>query len=492
MSPPSLIAASGAARTLRAMTLSPVVALLLLIASLVPPNAGAQSLLWSAHLHGEVPPWQIPSFGERSRGTLVATPLMPSWDPDSRSVMLLSDAGEPGIVLAGSAQVGDSIQTEPPGTPWLSKIARSDGRLLWDWHPADYAEGYLSEAVIDAAGDIAAIGTHYTPDYDVGFFVVKIDAATGALRWRVDGPIGDTFGTGIALDAAGNVVVSAVDTLRTHVIAKYDRDTGAPIWSSGVSEPDAWNDALVVVDAADNVVAAGGYEVNNNGEVVEDGLQVSKFRGTDGALLWRQRFVSDFGATVYALRTLGEGDVVVAGWFGGGVSLARLASATGAVVWERGDVDPEDMLVDGEGRIVVAGGIPLPDSSLRIEDIQRIDAASGSTLWRQQLYARTFSSAWRVALGVDGQLLAGLTVEQGDDVFGAAGIDLATGALRWWYAPPGVGADDDRFPVGILQAPDGAIVYGGLNYVPADDEATWTVYELAPIAADTVFLGCFD
>ena len=451
-----------------------------------------QSLAWSAPLYAQVPPWQITPFDDRARGTLADTPFMPDWDPDSRTVMLLSDAGEAGIVLAGRAQIGDSFQTQPPGTPWLAKIARANGAPLWTWHFADYSEGYLAEAVVGADGDIVAIGTQITRDYDVGFFVVKVDAVTGALLWRVDGPIGDTFGTGLALDAAGNVVVSAVDTWVMHTVAKYDRDTGALLWSTGVPDPDAWDDALVAVDDAGNVVAAGGYEISENGQVLEDGLQVAKFRGSDGQLLWTRRFVSEFGAAVHALRTLPSGDVAVAGGFAGDIELVRLDGDTGGVRWERGGLDIEDMLVDPEGRIVVAGWVDAPGTNIEVEDIQRLDAADGSTLWQQQFYARTFSGAWRVSIGIDGQLLAGFTVEQDRNMFGAAGLDLKTGKLRWWFAPPDAAADDDRFPIGIVQTSDGAVYFGGFNYVPADDEETWTTFKLAPIAADTIFLGGFE
>ena len=440
-----------------------------------------------------MPPWQLAPFGENARGTLADTPFMPDWDPDARSVMLLSDAGDPCVVLAGRAQIRDSFQTQPPGTPWLAKIARADGALLWTWHFADYAEGYFAEAVIDAGGDIVAIGTHFLPNYtSFGLFVIKVDAATGALRWRVDGPLQDVFGTGVALDASGNVLVTGVHDWVAQEVSKYAGDTGALLWSAGVPDPDAWNDALVAVDDDDNVVAAGGYEISDNGQVVEDGLQVAKYRGSDGHLLWTRRFVSDFGATVHALRILPGGDVAVAGGFAGDIELVRLRGDTGVAVWERADLDAEDMLVDAEGRMVVAGAVNAPDTIIPVEDIQRIDAADGSTLWRQQLYARTFSGAWRVRIGTDGQLLAGFTVEQGRDMFGAAGLDLATGALRWWYAPPGVGSDDDRFPVGILQSADGAIYFAGFNYIPANDLSTWTTYKLAPIAADTVFLGGFE
>ena len=487
------IAACRAWPTPRARTRFSFFAPALLIALFVMHEADAQTLAWSAPLYGQVPPWQLAPFDENARGTLADTSFMPDWDPDARSVMLLSDAGTPGVVLAGRAQIRDAFQIQPPGTPWLAKIAQADGALLWTWHFADYAEGYFAEAVIGADGDIVAVGTHFLPNYTAfGLFVIKIDAATGALRWRVDGPMQDVFGTGVALDAVGNVLVIGAHDWVAHEVTKYAGDTGALLWSAGVPDPDAWDDAIVVVDSDDNVVAAGGYEISDNGQILEDGIQVAKYRSSDGHLLWARRFVSSFGAMVHALRILPGGDIAVAGGFADDIELVRLRGDSGAVVWERADLDAQDMLVDDEGRIVVAGSPNAPDTIIPIEDIQRLDAANGTTLWRQELFARTYSAAWRVRIGIDGQLLAGFTVEQGRDMFGAAGLDLATGALRWWYAPIGVGADDDRFPVGILQGADGAIYYGGFNYIPADDQLTWTTFKLAPIAVDTIFLAGFD
>jgi hypothetical protein len=477
---------------LRTPSFYPSSVLALLIASLMAQGVSGQTLVWSAPLYAQVPPWQIAPFGDGTRGTLADSPFMPDWDPDSRTVMLLSDVGEAGIVLAGRAQIGDSFQTQPPGTPWLAKVTRADGAPLWTWHFADYAKGYLAEAIVGADGDIVAIGTHFLPDTTFGLFVVKVDAATGAQRWRADGPLQDTFGTGIALDASGDVIVTAVHDWVAQEVTKYSGSTGTLLWSAGVPDPDAWDDALVAVDDAGDVVAAGGYEITENGQVLEDGLQVAKFRGSDGQLLWTRRFVSEFGAAVHALRILPGGDVAVAGGFVGDIELVRLDGDTGVVRWERGGLDAEDMLVDPDGRIVVAGSVNAPESSIPVEDIQRLDAADGSTLWRQQFYARTFSGAWRVSIGLDGQLLAGFTVEQDRNMFGAAGLDLETGALRWWFAPPHADADDDRFPVGIVQASDGAIYFGGFNYVPADDADTWTTFKLAPIAADTIFLGGFE
>lgn len=406
--------------------------------------------------------------------------------------MLLSDAGTPGIVLAGRAQVDYSFQTQPPGTPWLAKIAQADGALLWTWHFADYAEGRFAEAAIDAHGDIVAIGTQFLTDDSLDLFVIKVDAATGVLRWRVDGALQNTWGTGIALDADGNVLVTAMHDGVALEVKKYANDTGTLLWSAGVPDPDSWNDALVAVDGDANVVAASGYEISDGGKDREDGIQIAKFRGTDGQILWSRRFVSQFLSRVHALRILPGGDIALAGGFANDIKLIRLDGHTGTVVWQRGDLDAEDMLVDSEGRIVVAGAVNAPDTIIPVEDIQRIDAGNGATLWRQQLYARTYSGAWRVRIGTDGQLLAGFTVEQNRNMFGAAGLDLATGTLRWWYAPPDAGADDDMFPIGIMQSVDRAVYFGGFNYVRADDEHTWTTYKLGPIAADTIFLGGFD
>ncbi len=96
------------------------------IAPLMTLDVDAQTLAWSVPLYAQAPPWQIAPFGDGTRGMLAHTPFMPDWDPDSRTVMLLSDAGEAGIVLAGRAQIGDSFQTQPPGTPCAATDALED------------------------------------------------------------------------------------------------------------------------------------------------------------------------------------------------------------------------------------------------------------------------------------------------------------------------------------------------------------------------------
>ncbi|HEY0181158.1 MAG TPA: hypothetical protein VGC30_16210 [Dokdonella sp.] len=158
-------------------------------ALLLSQSAAAQSLVWTESLYAHVPPWRDALFDAGQGGNLIDSPSMPDWDANTRSVMLLSEAGEPGIVLAGRAQIEDvSLPIQPAGTPWLAKIARTDGALLRTWHLDDYARGEFAEAVVDSTGDIVAVGTQWFSDRSYGSLVIKVDAATGAVRWRVDGP----------------------------------------------------------------------------------------------------------------------------------------------------------------------------------------------------------------------------------------------------------------------------------------------------------------
>jgi hypothetical protein len=437
-----------------------------------------------------VPPWQV-AFGEQRRGTLADSPFMPDWDPSSRRVMFISDAGEPGIVLAGRAEISDvGMPVQPAGTPWLAKISRADGTALWTWHLDDYALGYFTEAAADAAGDVVAAGTQRFPDNSSGPLVISVDGATGATRWRVDGPA-QFSALGVALDPDGNALVTAAQDHVRQDVSKYARDTGALLWSSAMPDYAVWDDALVRVDGNGDVVAAGAYELFASRTVVEDGLQIAKFRGTDGQLLWSRRFVNAFMATVHALRVLPDGDVVLAGDFANGVDLVRLEATTGATAWQRGDVGASDVLIDHEGQIVVSGTVNAPGTTIPVGDVQRLDATNGSTLWRRQFSPDAYTVAWRMEIGSDGQLLVGLSDGDGAIPFEAAGLDLATGGLRWWFASGDRGYEE-TFPVGIVQDADGALYFGGFNYVPTDADPTWTTFKLAPIAADTIFASGLD
>ena len=155
----------------------------LLIASLMTRDVQGQSLAWSAPLYAQVPPWQLGPFGKRERGILASTPFMPSWDPDARSVMLLSDAGEPGIVLAGRAQIDDSFQTQPPGDATALRedraaTARRSGPGTFRDHQRVLASPEAASLFLD--GDIVTIGTQVIAITTSGSSWSRSIAAIGA------------------------------------------------------------------------------------------------------------------------------------------------------------------------------------------------------------------------------------------------------------------------------------------------------------------------
>jgi outer membrane protein assembly factor BamB len=437
-------------------------------------GASAQSVDWMSPIYAEVPPWS-------GGGGLQDSSFMPDFDPSSRHQMLLSDAGTPGVVVSGGGQI-DEEDLWTPSTPWIAKIAIADGAPLWRWHPDDYSRGSFSEIAVDGAGDVVAVGSQASP---AGFLLVKFDGATGAVRWRVDGAV-EYVGLGVAFDSHGNVVMTATRENVEQAALKFAGENGAFLWASSIPDAEDWGDGLIALDAAGNAAIGGAYSVGNDGSR-EDGLQIAKVAGDDGHAFWCRRFAGGFMDTVHTIDTLPNGDVVFAAGYGSGARVFRLDAETGETVWEHADVGTDDVVVDGDG-FIVAGGF-IVDGNREIADLQRIDPATGGTLWRRQFPEYFYTTVRQLAIGSDGQLLAALS--EGDEfiAFEAAGFDLRTGELRWWYAPTWEYHPIERsFPVGIVQNGAGNVLFGGYkNDFPV--YSTWAVYSLAPIAADTIFLS---
>lgn len=434
-------------------------------------GACAQGVDWMSPIYAEVPPW----FGG---GGLQDSSFMPDFDPSSRHQLLLSDAGTPGVVVSGGGQIGEE-GLWIPSTPWIAKISAEDGSALWRWHPDDYSGGSFSEIAVDGAGDVVAVGSR------AGFLIVKFDGATGAVRWRVDGAA-EYAGLGVTVDRAGDVLMTATHENVEQVAQKYAGENGALLWASAIPDAEDWGDGLIALDANGNIVIGGAYSVSD--EVSrEDGVQIAKIAGDDGRELWRRRFLGGFMETVHTIDTLPNGDVVFSAGYGSGAQVVRLAADSGETLWERADIGTDDVVIDPEGSIV-AGGF-IVDGNREIADLQRIDPATGATLWRRQFPDYFYTTVRQLSIGSDGQVLTALS--EGDEfiAFEAAGFDLRTGALRWWYAPPWEYRPiEHSFPVGIVQNGAGNVFFGGYkNDFPV--YSTWAVYSLAPIAADTIFLS---
>jgi len=197
---------------------------------------------------------------------------------------------------------------------------------------------------LDAAGDVVVTGLSVGSGMNNDYATLKYSGASGTTSWsggaivdgaaRYNGPANDNdFAQALALDAAGNVVVTGSSigsgTGADYATLKYSGATGAPQWSGGaiVGGAARFNGAAsgddqayaLTLDAAGNVVVTGtsfGNGTNND-------YATLKYSGTTGAALWsgggvvngaaRYNGTGNGNDLAHALALDASGDVVVTG-----------------------------------------------------------------------------------------------------------------------------------------------------------------------------------
>jgi outer membrane protein assembly factor BamB len=410
-------------------------------------------------------------------GDPVRSPFLPLEHSYSHKlpVMQFCGAGAEGIVLVGGGVIGEEDGPWTPTTPYAAKISALDGHVLWAWQPQpnDPPNGSLSSLAVDAAGDVIVLGSSRAEGSAQGaFLLAKLDGAAGQLIWRVTGPE-QTSGSAVAVDAAGDVLMTA-EAPDGQRVAKYAGVDGSPIWSSTMEDGNtSWDDFTLVVDASGDAIA-GGYW--NSGQF---GLQVGKFRGRDGAELWRYRQPSEqFDAELEVLRVTRSGDVLFQAYPDG---LIRLAGSTGRIVWQRineGGVLPWEILVDATDRIFISGR-RYPETNAVVA---RVDPMTGATLWTSepppQPTAQS-SAVTHLGIGYDGQLVAAWSALATEYLnLGGANIDPESGEwthfVRFGNTDPLASAGET---VGVLAEPGGGF-FVGTRISERHEDDTWTLFEL--------------
>ncbi len=219
--------------------------------------------------------------------------------------MRLIPAAVVALALSGCAvmdPVIDFVKGTPSGpkpAPLPTLTTTKEVRLLWSAN-VGAADRFIFAPAL-AGGSVYAAGRSGT--------VARLDAATGAERWRV--AVERTLSGGVGADAR----TVAVATEEGEVIA-LDANTGAVRWraraSSEVLAPPAIGGGVVMVRAIDNRIFAFGEE---------DGKRRWVYQRAPTPLLVR----SPMGLTVL-------GDLLFAGFSGG--KLAAIALNNGTVRWE--------------------------------------------------------------------------------------------------------------------------------------------------------------
>jgi Putative Ig domain/PQQ-like domain len=255
------------------------------------------------------------------------------------------------------------------------KFEGVSGAELWrkDIH-GNGTDGYYNQAnavAVDAAGNVVAAGMTGNTETGPDFTVVKLSGMNGAEFWRqiiygtdyylcYDDYFCAEAANAVAVDAAGNVVAAgSINNLTSHLdftVVKFDGASGVELWRKEANGPHNLGDEAlaVVVDAAGNVVAAGGSIV-------------IKYSGVDGA---EHKFIN--GGAVYVSAVIEDalGDVVVAGngnYNTGTFSdftVIKFSGVNGAELWRQvlnGTANGPDwagaLALDMAGNVVVAGSI---------------------------------------------------------------------------------------------------------------------------------------
>lgn len=240
---------------------------------------------------------------------------------------------------------GNAICGTSDGHFYTAKYAAADGAMIWEKARAS-AYGYLSAVAVDAHGNVIVTGAS-GGDGSLDYYTAKYEAASGALMWekQFDGPLrGQDVATAVSVDAEGNIVVTGRSQKGVndqffyydsdYLTIKYAAADGAVLWETRY---DSWDDGddfanAVAVDAAGNVVVTGSSAMGAGEWFGPANTYTAKYGAADGALLWERREGS--GATALALDA--SGNAVVTGVVGAGFYTAKYAAADGATLWGRG------------------------------------------------------------------------------------------------------------------------------------------------------------
>jgi hypothetical protein len=217
-----------------------------------------------------------------------------------------------------------------------------DGGLVWDtvyWHSlaGEPVSGLLPvRAVTDASNAIYVTGSALTSATQEDVVVCRFES-TGGLDWAriVDGPR-HTFDTGrdIALDASGNVLVSAtsvcLNDLSNAVVLKYSPD-GTPLWTYTYKPNSNWESQgrdIAVRNGNEVYMSASGYDVTGGpSECLL--LKLS----SSGETLWTRADTASSLNTWASLAVDTSGNAYVVGQYGRTMR-TRKYSASGSLLWK--------------------------------------------------------------------------------------------------------------------------------------------------------------
>jgi predicted Rdx family selenoprotein len=349
------------------------------------------------------------------------------------------------------------------------------------------AEDVARTVVVDGDGHVLVVGT--TDDRRSGTvcLIQKFDGATGQRLWeRVFSDFGAVTIGEARLDRQDALVLAGVGPARgastqfgTYFLAKISGADGAVLWKRegpGANSRSEGQQAKLAVDGAGDVVLAGATFTATSG--FDTPSYVGKYRGSDGSLLW-ERITEGVYELPKALACDSKGDVVMASSaprvleHGLDFVVAKLAAATGQLVWEaryngpeNGPDEPAAMATDGADHVIVIGKSSGPTGSPTSFATVKFDSADGSMKWERRHRGPT---GWDQPTGVavdaqDAVVVTGISPGQSlnlSDIY-TAKYASDDGSVLWDRRWPATGFSGGH-PVRVTVDTAGDVVVAGTS-----------------------------
>ncbi|UOG73187.1 SBBP repeat-containing protein [Hymenobacter tibetensis] len=335
------------------------------------------------------------------------------------------------------------------GSNWnyLTIKYSASGQQLWVARLEGRSDASNSTKIaLDAAGNVFVTGRNtYVLGGTNDYTTLKYDGASGQQLWVATygtstGYIGTHLPTDIAVDAAGNVVITGTSyggasTSDDYATVKYNGASGQQLWATRYTGPGNGNDEAnaLALDATGNVYVTGAIDSD---EVATNQEYATIKYSASGQQLWEARYAGQGpGRSADVAKDIAvdaAGDVYVTGetensklFYNEDYATVKYAGASGQQLWvaiynSSNDLSDSatDLVVDALGNVYVAGTSYSDTSTDADYTTVKYAAASGQQLWEAR-YAG-------ITKGFDQP--SDLTVDAAGDVYitGNSNEDYAT------------------------------------------------------------------
>lgn len=353
----------------------------------------------------------------------------------------------------------------------VAKYSAVDGSVIWQKSYDTPVNSYdeAKEGAVDAAGNVAVTGYSFVSGGNQDYLTARYAAADGTLLWvkRYNGAANaDDQGRAVAVDADGNVVVTGHSwngsNWDIHTL-KYAAADGAILWEQHFNGPANGQDygTVIAVDSTGNVVIAGSSASD---------YYTAKYAAADGALLWQTTYTRG-DDQIMSMTIDGQDNVIVTGFSSGPGTgydyyTAKYAAADGSLVWGQHYNSPQNrdefggsVVVDAVGDVIVAGHANNGSTSDYVT--VKYAAQNGALLWERRFANQLGFLEGRTRLAVDAAgnaVFAGL-IRHADNTRENYTVSYtsADGAVQWEHRAPTTG----NVPRPVVVNADGDVITTG-------------------------------